>query len=302
MKLRTITNLGKSGLIAYVPEHGITLRFDRKETEHILKKTINWKKLDDHCELVHINITSKCNFRCPECYMPKGDYDMPVKDFKHIVDQCVANKVHQITLGGGDPFLYKNIQEIVDYSTKRINVCTTINGTNRLPKHIVKKFRQVNISYHKSLPDMKNALMWLKNIGVKRGINYVYHKETMDVVEDIARIAKETEAELLLLQYKPVIGDWKNYISPEESFKVAKELANRKNFGVCVDGACVLNCMMKKRFMTVQIDSTVTPCSFVKEPNMGNILKQDFKDIWKNRGEVIVCPYMKDEDQRKLSF
>ena len=49
-------------------------------------------------------------------------------------------------------------------------------------------------------------------------------------------------------------------------------------------------CLQKRRFCDISSDGTVYPCSFIREP-MGNILKENFKDIWKKRGDQIECPY-----------
>ena len=51
----------KEGAILYIPSDGITCRFDHNES----KKLFGWMPGEDnHCELVHINITNKCDLNC----------------------------------------------------------------------------------------------------------------------------------------------------------------------------------------------------------------------------------------------
>ena len=276
----------------------MTIRMTPKETKAIFKTD---PSEDYHCELVHINITEKCGRNCPYCYVDRSKgRDMAYEDFKAIIDKCVANKVFQVTIGGGEPFMHPEISKFVDYASQRINICTTSNGDAILAANTMRKFRQVNISYHEDLKDLEDKIKKLKDLDIRRGINFVYNKSTEHAIEHIYRIAKDHGAEILILQFKPTKGEWDQYISPEETYKAAKELANRQEVPISIDGATCYQCMMKRRFMTVQIDGTVTPCSFVHEPNMGNILKQDFQEIWKNRGDMILCPYMKDKDKEKL--
>jgi len=93
------------------------------------------------------------------------------------------------------------------------------------------------------------------------------------------------------LVYKPVIKDKKNQIDPVDVFTAAKKAAN-EGLRVAVDGPCVNQCLMKQKFIDVDHMGNVFPCSFVREP-LGNLLERDFKDIWKERGDQIECPYVK---------
>jgi MoaA/NifB/PqqE/SkfB family radical SAM enzyme len=104
-------------------------------------------------------------------------------------------------------------------------------------------------------------------------------------------LANEFNAEILYLVYKPVIKDLRNQISGKEVYKVAKVAAN-EGLHVAVDGPCINQCLAKKKFIDVDHAGNVFPCSFVREP-MGNLLKSSLKDIWKNRGPQIKCPFVK---------
>ena len=292
------------GLVIYLPKKGITIRLGRDESQAVFAK--KGKEYipgaDYHPELVHINITNECTRKCDYCYVNRGEYQMPFEDFKTVVDKCVENKVFQITIGGGEPFLHKDIQRIVEYCTNKINLCTTTNGDIVLPNEVMQQFKQVNVSYHEDMENLRTTLEGLKLQGVpKLGINFIYNKATMHLVEQVHDLAFGLDAELLLLQYKPIREqDWSLYIGPEETFKVAKELAGQRKVSIAVDGAMCLKCEQKKKFMTIGVKGEVYPCSFIHEPNMGNLITGNFQSIWKNRGEVITCPYLAKEDQLKL--
>ena len=66
---KSTLRLGKNGLVAYEPRTATTIRFDRPETEELLRRKIPFEKLDDPCEVVHLEISNRCNLACPYCYV-----------------------------------------------------------------------------------------------------------------------------------------------------------------------------------------------------------------------------------------
>ena len=55
--------------------------------------------------------------------------------------------------------------------------------------------------------------------------------------------------------------------------------------------------MAKKRFIDVDNLGNVFPCSFIRE-SMGNLLENDLKKIWHNRGEQTKCPYIEIKERK----
>ena len=66
-------------------------------------------------ENVDWQITSHCNRTCPYCFGPAGINDLPVSDIKSIVDTLARIGVKQIGITGGEPLLYPNIAEVIEY-------------------------------------------------------------------------------------------------------------------------------------------------------------------------------------------
>jgi len=106
----------------------------------------------------------------------------------------------------------------------------------------------------------------------------------------VTYLAKEYDAEILYLVYKPIRKDTRNQVSPQDVYRVAKRAAD-DGLKVAVDGPCVNQCLMKKKFVDVDHYGNVYPCSFIRTP-IGNLLKTDFRDIWKRRGPQEECPYV----------
>ena len=72
-------------------------------------------------ENVDWQITSHCNRTCPYCFGPAGINDLPVSDIKSIVDTLARIGVKQIGITGGEPLLYPNIAEVIEYICDKDN-------------------------------------------------------------------------------------------------------------------------------------------------------------------------------------
>ena len=219
---------------------------------------------------------------------------MSIDQWKYIIDEAVRCKIFQIAIGGGEPLSHPQIKEFLEYATLKINVCTTTNGNHILDANILKLFRQINVSYHCSHEKLENFLELLKNNNILRGINFVVKKSDMHELRYVESVAKKYDADLLLLSYKPVIGDWDEVI-PVETIKTIANNMVADGITVSVDSIVCGKCYMATKFVTIDVDGNVHPCSFVKNYTFGNILKESFEEIWKRRETVKLerCPYEK---------
>ena len=108
--------------------------------------------------------------------------------------------------------------------------------------------------------------------------------------EEVKRLVKTYNAELLYLVYKPVIGDWENQVPATEVYAAAKKSAN-EGIRTAVDGPCIGECLAQTKFVDIDSVGNCFQCSFIREP-LGNLLKEDFKTVWKSRGRKKECKYV----------
>lgn len=107
---------------------------------------------------VSLNITSKCNQKCIYCEIgcnilgSRKDL-LSFKDIRWIIDEMEKNKIERLSINGGEPFLFNNIIEVVEYAgNKGIQCAITSNGMNfhELSSndiYVLKRFKaEVNIS------------------------------------------------------------------------------------------------------------------------------------------------------------
>lgn len=287
--------MSNQGLIAYDKETPLTVRFNREETLELTKKSINFDKYDYYCEVAHLEISNSCNMKCDYCYVPdKAGIELSTNQWKIIIKNLADAGVFQVSFGGGEPTIRKDFIKLAKYVQEcGMNLGMTTNGIKLIswnPSKLRRYFKQINISWHQNPHIVMTALEFLKINNIPRGINYCYSRSMAKDDELVKRLAKKYNAELLYLVYKPVINDWKNQIPSELVYAAAKKAAN-EGLTVAVDGPCVNQCLMKRKFIDVNHLGEVFPCSFVRKP-LGNLLNMDFKGIWKQRGNQDECPFV----------
>ena len=303
--------LTKRGLVAYDPSVPMTVRLDREETTKLMGRKIEFDRLDDHCEIVHIEVTPNCNRSCVYCYNPKNEKGLSTASLCRIFGNLARAKVFQISFGGGEPFMRKDVFHLAWIAKEvGLNVCATTNG-DLLAKRcedsaifeLLRPFGQINVSYHGDNVFFRNLgiiAATCEIAGVKIGINFCCQDGYMDKLETVAQQAAQINAELLLLSYKPVVPALAiKGPSGSEIVMKAFELASKYKIDMGVDGSCVRQCMASMRFCDIHPNGDVSVCSFKREP-IGNVLREDFRKIWVNRPKEVTCPYFKLQNKSQI--
>ena len=82
---------------------------------------------------IYINLTNKCNIKCPFCFMyssPNNTIDMPFEKFKDIIQNTITDKCFEVQLGGGETTLYPQFLAAVEYCLTHPLVTTVLIDTN----------------------------------------------------------------------------------------------------------------------------------------------------------------------------
>jgi pyrroloquinoline quinone biosynthesis protein E len=166
--------------------------------------------------IVSLNPTLKCNQLCDFCYVNvdwKGVYQdrLSLDDWKNLIDQLVKYKIPLIDIVGGEPFVWKDMVNLLEYiKTKPINYIMSTNGTlitEELAKRLSKLDRKrfyLNVSLedfdeerHDIVVKKKGAykalmrsLGYLKENNVNFGINTVVNERNLDRIEKLYELLK----------------------------------------------------------------------------------------------------------------
>lgn len=273
-------------------------------------------------ETVHLTLTKKCNLQCHLCYETKEDTpEMPKDAIFALIDKLSEMKVFQLAIGGGEPFLRADIFEIIKYCKKKgIVPNITTNGT-LIDSHTVKRIKHVVGGVSVSLngyssktnigrdpSSFNDAVLGLKRLlaaDIPTGVNVLVSNDSLSYLEDTFQFLKNLGVNWInVLRLKPRLRDrhFNHYMLSQDDLKILKNVLDCWTGLVNINVDTALTCLMYTipiqqlretavygcvagiRFCTIDCDGAVYPCSFFKDSTylVGNILSQDFQEMWQN--------------------
>lgn len=265
---------------------GVAVRFDREETTRIWGVGEFPEDIPSP-EVVHLEVSARCNMDCSYCYVEKGGPELPREKWEGIIDRLADAGVFQVTFGGGEPLLREDLPWLAERARRRgLDVNMTTNGL-LVParEKELDLYSQVNVSYHGNAAIVAEALGHLEEKGVRRGVNLVMKRSYAARIGALAAGAGMYGAELLLLTYK-TRDHLEEIVPPAEVLEMAKTLRCK----TAVDGSALGECWANYRFADVDSRGRLMPCSFIREP-MGDLTGQDFADVWRGRERYRKCPH-----------
>lgn len=137
----------------------------------------------------HIDVTGRCNFRCVHCYHPFENYKkdtLNIDDIDSLFAKLYSLGVFIITISGGEPFLRKDIFEIIKKGEKYGFVFQILTNGYLLNEEMIAKIANRNISklsfsYYGSEnshflitghSDFRSKLLEVVNLCIKYNIKY----------------------------------------------------------------------------------------------------------------------------------
>lgn len=301
------------GSIIYLQDSATTVELDKEETRRTLGYSEDFpesKKGIMAPKIVHLELTSRCNMdpRCHYCYAsgdPKSELD--TLTWKRVIKDLSKSGVLQVTFGGGEPTLRDDLYELAKYvKTKaKMNLGMTTNGIKIRPDDRLKWFDQINLSVHNNWDFIRWKSVIVRNY-TNVGINFLCRKDEMYQFPDIVRHIHSMNAvthnhhgkmELLLLAYKPVIGDIDQVIPNDEIMEKGNSVSRKIPVGV--DGFTFDRCEGGYSFIDVSPTGDIYPCSFVREPS-GNLTEKTLLELWDNIPAIDKCPYAPLQSQTHI--
>jgi MoaA/NifB/PqqE/SkfB family radical SAM enzyme len=288
--LHIIARAEPDGVLLFDPENVILVELTKAEAVTL---GYNGPFPDDvpAPRFLHIEITSRCNLSCGNCYVKPTSEEMSGEEIKRVLDEVAAMRVFQVALGGGEPFLREDIFDIARHAVSLgLVVTATTNGTVIKDYSRLALFKQINVSYHGDLGVLERALDVIQ-CHTKAGVNFTVSASEIGALDDVVSICRKRDIELLLMTLKPVDGNVEDRINPWQVMRMAENLS-RSGLKVAVDGLTCSRCVAAQHFMDIAASGDVYPCSFIRRP-IGNVLTEPFKKIWDRRQSHVPsrCPF-----------
>lgn len=242
-----------------------------------------------------LELTYACNYKCRYCYVDnlKSEF-MKLEDVKHILNELKDIGVKYLFITGGEPFLHKDIIEIIKYSEELNFIITIQTNGSMITQSIMNELKSIDklkivMSYHScneskfdSFTQVDGSFKKVINLSKefkKNNIDYFFkYTVTSDSERELKANIKFLEERKIPFKIHtlilPNIEDVKNngdYNISEESIRFLHENGYMKfNKSSC-------SAAMNKIWISPNGD--VYPCELVREP-IGNIFKENIKEIW----------------------
>ena len=106
-----------------------------------------------------LELTAKCNFRCPYCYCVWHEYpalakhELDAAGWKAVLEKCAADGVDDVLFTGGEALLRRDLWGILDSARRLLPQARLSLFTNasRLDEALIRKFKRRKISLATSL-------------------------------------------------------------------------------------------------------------------------------------------------------
>lgn len=157
---------------------------------------------------VSLTVTSRCNYRCIYCYgayYERKDKDLPTKVWLNLIDELADMGTRMIHLGGGEPLLRNDIEEIINKVKDKGIICRMNTNGALIPKKIdsLKRLDSICVSLDgKAEANDKNrgegtfeeivaGIKCAKEHGIPVHVSSVITINSINALDEILGLAKE---------------------------------------------------------------------------------------------------------------
>jgi mycofactocin radical SAM maturase len=264
-------------------------------------------------------ITAACNIACVHCLSSSGQRrprELNVEQSLALVDELAAMQVFQIHFGGGEPFMYYGIWDVLEHCTTRgLVMCISTNGTlitserSRRLKQFDPLYFQVSLDG--GLPEtndrirgegvFKRAMRGLELLAAEDHsltVNSVLTRYSFAELDRLYEIAASFNAKLRVTRLRPsgrgkdVWGElhptraqylaFTQWLAEHPDVLTADSFFHLNAFGHKLPGLDV--CGAATATCCICPEGEVYPCAFFQAPEFeaGNLHDNSFQEIWRN--------------------
>lgn len=252
-------------------------------------------------------ITHNCNYGCSYCIFSctkkRVEGELTTEECFHVIDELVKNGFKHLKVTGGEPFIRKDLIEILEYASKYMVVDVSTNAS-LLSEDLVDKLNKIKLKMiHVSLDGNKEehesvrgintyertirGLELLKKSKNKVRIGTVIHANNEDDLENLVKDSIKLKAnEIIFSIMEPVEGQDKSLVKTKSNEELIENINSLKdkykdiivNCNFDSQPAFVKRCPGGDRFLYINNMGFVSPCTWVYEKNKNCISKISLRD------------------------
>lgn len=216
-------------------------------------------------ELLSIDLSNYCSKQCSFCYNHSRREGNTVWKPSEVIDfasDCIKHGVKAVSLGGGEPFEYEGVCEVIDALYKQCYLSVTSNGLPLENPKIWESLCQhkpdkIHLTIHQPSDDeevsrVEKRLIEIDSIGIKPGLNLLVGADNVEYAKDVyARISKFLKSNQIILVPQRFTNT-----------PTSKQLASVADGKPFQSPSCLLKCQRPTTFCSVSWDKKVNSCSF----------------------------------------
>lgn len=242
-------------------------------------------------------ITHQCNYNCSycifSCNQQKVMGELTTEECFHVIDELIKKDFKHLKITGGEPFLRKDIIDILRYASQKLITDVSTNAS-LLTKEKVDLLNQIKLKMiHVSLDGLKDehesvrglntyaqtirGLDYLKESTNKVRIGCVIHKNNENTLKSITESVISTGAdEIIYSIMEPPENSSKDLVKTKSNNKLITELNDIKheyqkdiivNYNFGNQPNYVTSCPAGNLFLYIDNLGRVSPCPWVHEVN-----------------------------------
>lgn len=222
-------------------------------------------------ELLSIDLSNYCSKQCGFCYnhsTREGNVSWTPTEVVAFVKDCIVHGIKAVSLGGGEPFEYDGIFEIIKELQPLVYLSVTSNGlplenSQVREQLLVSSPDKIHITIHQADSDSEvervcRQLAWLTTTNIKPGVNLLVPASKISSCKQVyQRLSMMLKPEQIIIVPQR--------FSDTPTPKQLAEITEGKPFQ---SPSCLLKCARPNHFCSVSWDKKVNFCSFAggKQP------------------------------------
>ncbi len=202
-------------------------------------------------EEVKVELTHKCNLKCDFCFNKNypNKKELSLEELKKVVDNIHKSKIKAVRFTGGEPFLRKDLEKILEYAKSRgLYVILNTNGL-LIREDALKHVDDLLISFHdiKEVKEKEELFKKLRKYNLLLRCCTIMNKKNISKLEEFYKFMD-----------KQLVEDWfllRPVPNPSDLEPITK-----KDIGKLVEKVLALN---KKYKTKTRIANAIPYCSYI---------------------------------------
>lgn len=231
-------------------------------------------------ELLSIDLSNYCSKQCSFCYNHssfEGNTLWTPQEVIAFASDCIRHGVKAISLGGGEPFEYDGLFEVIDALYPQCYLSITSNGLplehdttwNMLTGHKPDKIH-ITIHHPNDIAEVirvEKMVKRIEEIGIKSGVNLLVCANNLN------------ESSFVYKRLRRILNNDQIIIVPQRfsNTPTPKQMAAITAGESFQSPSCLLECQRPNNFCSVSWDKKANSCSFA--PNKMPLESLDYKGL-----------------------